>query len=189
MKGRRKSVTAKELMDRLHSDPEWVRQNAEREAKFRAELARLDADEAPLVAELVQAGYDITSVYDLVNARWSYPEAIGILVKHLGRAYDPKIHEGIIRALTVKEARGMPARVLLDELVNGGYAKGANMRWVLANALTVTADATLTKDLRVLMEDDEFDDVRRELTKACKWSAGRRQKRRRKGAAPKAGTE
>ena len=173
----RKPMTAAEAMAQLQSDPEWVRQHEEREAKWKAKGERLRAEEAPLIVELAQAGYAVKSVWDLVNARWNYPDAIPVLVKHLGLAYDPRIHEGIIRALTVPEARGEPAHVLLHELVYGEYASGADIRWVLANALTVAADATMTEELRGLVQDPRFEDVRQRLTVAFKRSIRRRPKR------------
>lgn len=97
----------------LHSDPEWVRQHEERQAKRREFEAMLAADQRPILADLAQAGYRLSSVYDLVNTSTSYPSAIPVLLKHLGRPYHPRIVSGIVRALTVREARGIAGRPIL----------------------------------------------------------------------------
>jgi|GEM_PF-4703913 len=47
MKSKRKPTTASELMARLQSDPEWVRRNAEREAKHRAKVEQIQKEIEP----------------------------------------------------------------------------------------------------------------------------------------------
>ena len=42
-------------------------------------------DERPLVEDLVKAGFNVTSSWDLVNTKSSYKEAIPILVQHLSK--------------------------------------------------------------------------------------------------------
>ncbi len=54
-------------MDRLQSDPEWVRQNAEREAKEKARIAQrlkdIEPEHVPLLAELAAAGVQSAPEY------------------------------------------------------------------------------------------------------------------------------
>jgi len=104
MKSRQNSATAAELMARLQADPDWVRRNAEREAKESARVAQrlkeIEPEEAPILVELANVGVKVRSnlahqlglepdptpvrsISDLVNTRDSYPEAITILAKHL----------------------------------------------------------------------------------------------------------
>jgi hypothetical protein len=138
MNSRKKSATAAELMARLKGDPDWVRRNAEREAKESARVARrlkeIEPEEAPILAELATAGVmvrsnladrlglkpeptPVRSISDLVNTRVSYPEAIPILVKHLQAVRHPVVVGSIARALTVKESRGTGApRLILERL-------------------------------------------------------------------------
>ena len=54
-------------MDKLRADPEWVaaREAEEKERKKHIERARADA--AELVHKIRRLGYDIDSVWDLVN--------------------------------------------------------------------------------------------------------------------------
>ena len=111
-----KRMTAEDLMAKLQIDPEFVRKNEERDAARLALEERLTAEEKPLLADLADSGIQVRSVYDLVNARWSYPSAIPVLIKHLRFPYDHRIREGIARALTVKESRGNSAREILEQL-------------------------------------------------------------------------
>ena len=139
---RKGRITAAEHMAQLHADPEWVRQEAEREAAHKASVARMqkemESEYAPVMAELVAAGVrfrpgrlaqwksggtitssdpiPVRSLSDLVNTKSSYPEAIPILYKHLRTARHPVVVSSIARALTVKEARGPQAREILEKL-------------------------------------------------------------------------
>jgi hypothetical protein len=74
-----KAMTASGLMNRLNSDPEWVRRQQERESARKAVEAQLTAEEAPILADLVNAGYWVNSVWDFVNTKLSYPTAIPVL--------------------------------------------------------------------------------------------------------------
>lgn len=75
----------------------------------REELARKEAEwrraEAPLVEELRTAGFEVESVWDLVNTSTPYPTALPILLQHLGRPYPDRVREGIARALAVRDAK------------------------------------------------------------------------------------
>lgn len=165
---RQKRITAAELMARLQSDPEWVRQDAERERLHREFDARLAVEEQPLLADLAEAGHKLRSVWDLVNTSKSYPTAVPVLLKHLGSSYHPRIDQGIVRALTVREARGIAGRAILDRLSAGSDPIGSEIRWLLANALTVIADATLRDELKKLAADPAFEDVHERLRVALK---------------------
>jgi hypothetical protein len=139
---KRKPVTAAELMAELKSDPDWVaRQNAkERESEEKRQDCA--ADEADLVQEIRAAGYDIDSVWDLVNntphpileRRFlsEYPHAYPILVRHLSVPHRKEIREGIIRALTVNDGGPEVESALLNCFES---ETDINLRWVLANAL------------------------------------------------------
>lgn len=195
---KRPKETAAEFMVRLRSDPEWVRKHEEREAALQVREARLRAElepeEAPLLAELRSAGVmvrsnldhrlglkpepaPIRSISDLVNTRDSYSEAIPILVKHLAIVRHPVMVNSIARALAVKESRGTGApRLILERLKQTGPCpnqSGDNYqaRWALANSLTVVGDATLVEEIKLLIADSRFADVRDRLKDALKHSS------------------
>jgi len=137
-------MTAAEADAILQSDPEWVRQDAERRAQHEAMVARLqremEPEHAPLLAELAAAGVrvrmnprmqltlapecrpgdtrlPVQSIDDLVNTRDSYPEAVPILIRHLRTVRHPVMIDCVARALTVREARKTEAaRVIVEKL-------------------------------------------------------------------------
>jgi len=195
MKNTKKSTTAAELMARLQADPDWVLQNAERGAAHNARLAQrlkeIETEEAPILAELANAGVKVRSnladrlglepestpvrtISDLVNTRDSYPEAIPILAKHLERLRHPIMVESTARALTVKESRGTDAPTLILEKLKqtdpcpaqSGDAYDA--RWALANALTVVGDENMVEEIKSLIADPGFADVRDRLKDALR---------------------
>ncbi len=70
-------------------------------------------DESEIVAGARRLGYDIDSVWDFVNNSphptlprrfvGPYERAYPLLIEHLTRAHHPRVREGIIRALTIKD--------------------------------------------------------------------------------------
>jgi len=60
-------------------------------------------EEEPILADLRVVGWDVKSVWDLVQTRSRYSDAIPVLFKHLLRPYSDRIREGIARALAVVE--------------------------------------------------------------------------------------
>ncbi len=192
---KRRPKTASDLMAELQADPEWVRRNIQREdqQKINAEqrLMEIEAEEAPILAELAEAGVKIRSnlaqrlglkpdptpvhsISDLVNTRDSYPAAIPILAKHLKSVHHPVLIGNIARALTVKEARTMGAgRVILERLRQTAPCPTQSgddyqARWALANALTVASDKTMVEEIKTLSADGEYADVRERLEAALK---------------------
>jgi hypothetical protein len=139
---KRKPVTAAELMAELEADPEWVAQRDAKEREREAHRQVCTADQTELVREIRDAGYDIDSVWDLVNNTphpilerrflGEYPCAYPILVRHLSVPHRKEIREGIIRALTVKDGGSEVEAALLNCFQS---ETDDNLRWVLANAL------------------------------------------------------
>src|SRR5688572_3930589 len=104
---RRRRTTAREFLDQLARDPEWVARRNVAEAK-RSELEhRLAHEQLPLIRALERAGVEVESVWDLVNTADPYRSALGVLLEHLEHPYSPRILEGIARALVTKDARPM----------------------------------------------------------------------------------
>jgi hypothetical protein len=137
-----KGKTAQQLLDELKADPAWRARRAEQERALAERDIAAAMDESELVAELRAAGYDVDSVYDLVNNAphpvlprrfvGPYPAAYPVLVRHLELPHLPAIREGIIRALTVKDGGSMVEAALLAAFKRETHPP---MRWVVANAL------------------------------------------------------
>jgi hypothetical protein len=160
MKKIKKAMTAAEALTSMRSDPEFVRRAEEREQNRKAVETRLAGEERNLLADLAAVGFDVGSVWELVNSPNPYPSAIPILCKHLSLPYDTKIREGIARALTVREARGTPGRIILTELQRPVEQSPRAVRWALANALTVAGDVSMIEQLESHIADPRFGDVR-----------------------------
>jgi HEAT repeat protein len=153
---KRTPETAAELMARLRSDPEWVRQDAEREARRRALEERLAEDERPLVQALNGANVSVESVWDLVNTREPYPRAIPVLIEHLSHPYPFRVREGIARALTVKGAGEAAYRELVSEFKNLPYSTDPaqhGFKWALGNAISIAANKSHFNDVVELIRD------------------------------------
>jgi hypothetical protein len=162
-----KFISAAELMNRLRSDPEWVRENGRRDAEHKAAVEQrreeLRPEQTPLLADLAAVGIKVDSVWDLVNAKWSYLAAIPILSAYLRHVHDPLLREGIARALTVPESRGTVGPIILAELQRPRDELPHALRWVLANALTVVADESMAGAIENLIADNQYADVRERL--------------------------
>ena len=137
-----KPMTAAESEAILRSDPEWVRQDSEREAKRRVLEEYFAKAEQPLVEALNDSGVSVKSVWDLVNSKQPYPQAIPTLIEHLKHPYPFRIREGIARALTVKDAGKIAYAELVNEVKNMPDSTDAaqhELKWALGNAISVVA--------------------------------------------------
>ena len=158
-------IGAWELMQQLQADPEWVARRDAREAKRAKAEALFKIEEEPIIADLAASGVEVDDVWDLVNTNASYPAAIPVLLDHLRRSYHVRIREGIIRALTVKEAKGLAGDAILNELRRETDSEN---RWVLANALTVVAERKNAAAIEALLADPTYEDVSERLDAAFK---------------------
>ena len=87
-----KKGTAPEFIDQLNADPAWVAAQAAREAAHLQLKAQYRHAERPLLADLRVVGYDIETVWDLVNTTADYPDAVPTLF--LGPRLRPGALEG-----------------------------------------------------------------------------------------------
>jgi hypothetical protein len=99
-----------------------------------------------LTDELAEVGIKISNIYDLVNTKTKYPKAIPILIKHLQIRYSDKVKEGIVRALTVREAKGLVVPLLLKEYLQLANDK-KDLKWVIGNAVNVTITKSEVADI------------------------------------------
>lgn len=152
----RKPITAAELMAQLNQDPDFVRRREEKERHFRALQEQLAKAERPLVAALSYVGVMVESVWDLVNTRKEYKQAIPVLIAHLERPYPWRIREGIARALTVKYAGEDWYTALVREfrkLPDSSDPDQHGFKWALGNAISYVANKSHYDDLAGLARD------------------------------------
>ena len=117
-----------------------------------------------VAAELCAVGVNVSSVYDLVNSKKRYREAIPVLVRLLDEVSDESIREGIVRALTTKDARGVADSALLREFRKP--SAGKLFRWAVGNALSVVASDKDFDEIAKLVTDPSFGKAREMLAVA-----------------------
>lgn len=165
--GRRTAIESERL---FRACPEWVAEHEAREAAALALKLRSQAEQELLLADLRRAGYRLESVWDLVNTAESYPEVIPVLLNHLRRPYGDGVKEGIVRALTLRETRGIAGSAMIEMLHDTPEA-GFLLRAAVANALTVVADRADRDAIEALIETETNEDVRIQLKRALKTAA------------------
>lgn len=162
-----KQRTASQLMAELLADPIYVARMEAQERARQERQAQSRLEERDLINALQHVGVVVESVWDLVNRREAYPDAILILVAALQRPYSAKIREGIVRALTVKEARGQAGAPILTMLRETPLDQ-EDFRWVLANALTRASTADMLEALTETMSAEQDTRVKKRLQTAIK---------------------
>jgi len=134
---------------RYEAVQELHRQLEEERQKKAAEWRKA---EKPLMEELNEAGFAVTSAWDLVNTKARYPAAVPILLKHLMRPYPERVREGIARALAVPEAR-MGWETLLQAFRDETDTTTSGVKWALALALGAAATDEVLGDVLPLVRD------------------------------------
>ncbi|GLH82439.1 hypothetical protein SSBR45G_73480 [Bradyrhizobium sp. SSBR45G] len=165
MKG--KPITAGELLRQLENDPKFVAEEKLREEIFARKREKNALAEAPLVAELRSAGVPISSVWDLVNAKFSYSGVLPILLDHLGRSYPDDIRDGIARAMSDQAAK-FAWRELVDMYLR--EPRGSRTDQGLAVALSIIANQEEMPELIALIRNSELGSSRGLLIDALKRS-------------------
>lgn len=113
-------------------------EEVEKQQEKAIELQRLMNEEiSPLIIELNMHGFEVNSIWDLVNSKNKYLDAIPILLEHLTRDYSEKNKEGIVRSLSVKEAIGKVVPTLLNEY-NKSEKNATSLRWAIGNTIYTT---------------------------------------------------
>lgn len=115
-----------------------------------------------VVKALQKVGIEVQSVYDLVNTSQSYEAAIPVLLELLPKVKEEVIKEGIVRALTVKEARCRASRPLLHEF-KGVDCHQVNLKWAIGNALSMVADDDVFAEIVDLAKDKKHGQAREML--------------------------
>lgn len=158
--------TAEEFLKELSGDLEYRRRVAKREREGLARGAAISEAEAPVVADLVNAGFPVESVWDLFNKRLNYREAIPILLEWLPKISNQGAKEGIVRALSVKWAKPDAAPLLVREFHRVEEPSGGSLRWAIGNALEVVADDTVFDDLVEIVQDSSYGRARQMIAVA-----------------------
>jgi hypothetical protein len=151
------TITAAELAKQLSTDQGYLAKTSAAEAERQVRVRELNRAEEPIVEELRAAGYEISSVWDLVNTSDPYPDALPILLTHLTRGgYPDRVMESLGRALAVRPAA--PAWSTLRDLYLA--ADGSGEQEGLAVALTAAATGDHLDQLIGLLRENSRGDTR-----------------------------
>ena len=126
----RESLTIEEL-ERLTFDERWklkpndveiarLREiNAAKDRERAERSVRLGIEEESILADLREIGFDVKSVWDLVNTSTDYSQAIPVLLKHLLLPYSDVTRDGLARSLAVRDPQVHKAWPILVEQYGG----------------------------------------------------------------------
>jgi HEAT repeat protein len=127
-------------------------------------------DDLRVVNALKRVGLKVSSIWDLVNTKEPYPKAVPVLVMLLSEIESLPIKEGIVRALTVKEARGLAGPPLIREFLKIPFGTEYDhvqiIKWTVGNALSVVATASDYEALVDLIREKRHGVARQMLTYA-----------------------
>jgi HEAT repeat protein len=111
-------------------------------------------------------------IYELVNSREKYTEAIPILINLLPKIEESSLKEGLIRALSIKEAKGIADRILIEEFNKDSL--NSYLRWAIGNALRFTLSKENLEGALEIASNKRFGSDRQEiLTAISKFKDGR----------------
>lgn len=107
---------------------------------------RVQADKKAIELIFQRTNIQLNSIWDLVNSREKYASIIPVLIDLLKMDFedDGYTKEGIVRALAVKEARGIATKPLI-ELFEA--SDNLDLKWVIGNTLSVIATPEYFDDL------------------------------------------
>ena len=144
---------AAKLERELAENPLYDVDAAARTRKINEWGKALSKDEAPLVKELQEAGYDVKSVWDFDPAAQKYKSAIPVLIRHLNMNYEERNVEGIALALRTRDARGLAADALFERLEKKNSDHGL---FTIGDALSVVATKKDLPRLHAVLENPRY---------------------------------
>lgn len=166
MSEKKEPTTAAAFIKFLNADPEHLAMRKKQDDAITSLRDDRRRAERPLVRELNESGFDVTTAWELLDRREPYPNALPILLKHLQCDYPDLVLEGMARAMGVPESG-----VFWDELVKL-YRKisGQAARDGLASALSEIAGPEHLEELIEIVSDSQFGESRLLLLSALERS-------------------
>ena len=167
-------MSAEELMKQLQNDPEYLRQEAVREEKWRR-LEEADARlEKPILADLDSASFNGESIEAVVRNHTPLPkEAVEILLRWLralneedleGRSGHARLAESVVRALAATRL-SFDGRSLVDCFEN---TSDEGLKWAIANTIALTTPHSIDEWLSDKLQHGYWGKTLRELGRESK---------------------
>jgi hypothetical protein len=114
------------------------------------------AEEGPILAELLEAGYGVGSLAELRHSGVRYRKAVPIMVAALSVTTEAKTLMELVRALSVPWAKPDATSSLVGLFRRVEDSTGLGLRWAVGNALDVTWDDARFDDLVELARDRAY---------------------------------
>lgn len=156
-------ITAAEFIRQTAADPEYqarVRGNERRNQELQKVALE---EEKGIVEDLRAAGLPVTSLWDLVGTKRSYPEAIPVLLDHVVKPYSPRTLDGLVRALIVPEARARVWPVLRDVVLARKMELSSSAPYALGTMLYALGVLATPADIPAMLQllvDEELGNYR-----------------------------
>lgn len=157
------SMTAAQFLAQQAENQDYQQKMAKKERARLSKMKRLGQEETELVKDLNVVGIQVDSVWDLVNSTNTYEAAIPVLLKHLDKKYSAEIREGLVRALTIPEARGVVDTKLLEMFKS---EEDKSFRWIIGNALATVASKKNEGQILGLLSESSYGEERNMLVYA-----------------------
>ena len=141
-----------EIEERIRTDPEYRARVEAHEREHQEAIRRFSEAERPIVEDLREAGFDVSSIQDLLDVRDTepYPDALPILIRHLELGgYPGDVMEALGSAVAIPQA--VDHWQVLERLYRSAESKG--MRDGLARALAACATRGQFDQLVALVGD------------------------------------
>lgn len=158
--------SAAELMAELNADPDYVARLREREQRQAQNAESYQLAAAPMLRELVTAGYGVKSLSELGQPGTGNAEVVPILVSWLSRVANPQVKEDLVRTLSVPWAAPAAVPALIAEFKKADGPQATGLRWAIANGLAVTADDAVFEEIAALAKNEVFGKAREMLVLA-----------------------
>jgi len=129
----RKAKTAEELMLQLQSDIDYQKKIAEKKERLKKNEEEFKEAEQPILKDLLGAGYEVSSLDELVNTKTLLPDTIiQVLLKWLPQIKNNSVLEMTVRSVSAAQKNTFNGSVLTEIFER---TTSDNIRWVISNAI------------------------------------------------------
>lgn len=131
-------------------------------------IETMEKEDRKVCVDLRKVGLQVKSVYDLVNTADTYPGAIPVLLKWLPILTNVTIKEGVVRALTIKNAGDVVKNALIREFERHRDTPDQDtlqesLQWAIGNAISVVAKKDDAETIIEFVKDKRYGAARQML--------------------------
>lgn len=147
-------------------DEEAEKLFAKKEQQRQIEIEKNIRDSEPVLADLAKSGFQLEYLEELFCKRFNNKSTVPVLLKWLPLVDNLAVKEVIVRALSVSWAKPIAQKPLLVEfnkLINNSETE---IKWAIANALSIVATDESYNEIVNLLQDPRSGSAREMLTLA-----------------------